>query len=183
MSPGKTLTMGEIVLLKKGYRGFNRKTHIEMRVCKNIRNFPKPLKQFLERETKGSLEKIRLLFPDEEWPEDKEPPFYTYRLEGIPDYNTGNTKIGTRFRAIAPILFSAYPNSLLRVCKEVGWSDLVLDFSTESGIFEDFSEAGLQEALNLSPEELYQLQCSVNVLDILLPKKVFRRIRKNGNPN
>lgn len=154
-----------------------------MRVCKNIKNFPKPLKKFLERETKGSLEKIRLIFPDEEWPEDRKPPFYRYRLEGISDSSMGNTKIGTKFRAIAPALFGAYPNSLLRVCKEVGWTDLVLDFSSESGIFEDFSEAGLQDALSRSPEELYRLQCCVNVLDILPPKKVLRRIRKNGNPN
>ena len=154
-----------------------------MKVCQNIKKFPKPLKKFLERETKGHLEKIRLIFPNEDWPGDKEPPFYRYRLEGIPDYNMGNTKIGTRFRAIAPALFSAYPNSLLRICKEVGWTDLVLDFSTESGIFEDFSETSFQEALEWSPEKLYQSQCCATVLDILPPKKVLRRIRKNGNPN
>lgn len=154
-----------------------------MRVCKNIQNFPKALKRFLEKETKGSLEKIRLIFPNREWPKDAEPPFYRYRLEGIPDYNIGNTKVGTRFKAIAPVLFKAYPESLLRVCKEVGWTDLVLDFKGEEDIFEGFSETGFKEALDLSQEELYKLQCSKDVFEILPPRKVLMRIRKKGNPN
>lgn len=154
-----------------------------MKVCYNIKNFPKPLKKFLERSTKGSLNKIRLIFPDEEWPEDREIPFYRFRLEGIRDYNKGNWGVNSRFQEIAPVLFAAYPNSLLRVCKEIGWFDLVLDFSSELALFQDFSEPDFQACLDLTPEELHPLQAKVRILEILPPKKILRRIRKNGDPN
>lgn len=152
-----------------------------MKECYNVRYFPKSLKKFLEKETGSKLTKIRLLFPTEEWKGDI--PFWRFRLEGIKDLNLGNRKVNSRFKALGPHLFNAYPNSLLRICKEIGWSDLVLDFSTEKAVFQDFSEPGFQASLDLSPEKLYELQENVSVLEILPPKKVLRRIRKNGNPN
>lgn len=153
-----------------------------MKECYNILYLPRPFREFLEQSTSGKLTKIRLLFPNEECPLEN-PPFWRFRLEGIRDLNLGYRRISTRFREIGPTIQAAYPTTLIRICKEVGWQDLVLDFSEEEALFKGFSEEGFNRSVGMSPEELYPFRKNQEILEILPPKKVLRRIRQRGTPN
>ena len=106
-----------------------------MKTVYNKRDLCPRLVSYLEKWSGGTLTKVRLLVPNEEYPA---PGWWRWKLEGITDVsysnNTGN-KLSTLFSALRLPLQSFYKDSLLRVCKEIGSNDLILDVSNEDSLF------------------------------------------------
>ena len=106
-----------------------------MSQVRNKRNVPVPIVDYLERWSGSRLTKLRLLLPSREHPEVG---WYRWRLEGIHDVsytnNTGN-KVSTFFSALRLPLQEYYKETLLRVAREIGGNDLILDFVDGDSLF------------------------------------------------
>lgn len=120
---------------------------VSKRRIQNYRNLDRHLVQYLERLTKGTLTGLELLTVQDEG---RFTDFWRWKLVGIKDAQLKVTPMHERslFFYLKPVLTKLWQpeEELLRVCTQVGCSDLILDFRHGRDIFKRLTKEEMEEA-------------------------------------
>lgn len=112
-----------------------------------IRDLDPLLVSYLEKWSEGHLTKLKKISPEGS-------PFTRWRLEGIRNIsysnNTGN-KLSLLHSAMRLPLQEFFPTSLLRVGRQLGNNDLILDFKGEEDIFQRISPEVYKTYIDIPP--------------------------------